>query len=78
MERVFQLRTEISRLLEERPQHRMLQQLLEDRLKKAGSPHNRMLVLKMMMAEKITELQVQWDKLNALLGELNADIKKTN
>jgi hypothetical protein len=56
----------------------MLQQLLEDRLKKAGSPHNRMLVLKMMMAEKITELQVQWDKLNALLGELNADIKKTN
>ena len=78
MERIFELRTEISRLLEERPQHRQLQLLLDERLKAAGSSHNRMILLKMMMAEKITELQSQWDKLNLLLGEINANIKKTN
>lgn len=66
---VFELKKEINRLLSERPEYKKFQEELEEKLRNAGSSHNRMVLLKMLMAENVEKLQ------NAL-KELKEEVSK--
>ena len=56
-EKIFELKQKINKLIEERPEYKQFQLDLETRLKNAGSSHNRMILLKMLMSENVLKLQ---------------------
>lgn len=58
------LRGEICRLLEERPQLQALQGEINQRLRNAGSQHNRLVVISQMMLEKFAELNGELRRLD--------------
>jgi len=57
---------EINKILDERPEFREFQENIETELEKAGSQHNRNVVLQNMMIEKVNELK---EKLRELMGD---------
>lgn len=69
-EKIFQLKQEIYKLLEERPEYIPFQRLIEEKLAKAGSNHNRMAVLDSMMREKVLELHDAMVELSRSINKL--------
>lgn len=70
MEQVFRYKQEIAALLEQRPDMANYQRNIETILKGATSSHNRMVLLKNMMAQKVFELEEAFKLLRIELEKL--------
>lgn len=64
--KIFELRQEINKLLRGRPELRPLQEEIEERINKAGSPENRAVMAYILMVEKVKQLNAE---LKTLLPE---------
>lgn len=62
MKKIFELKMEINRLLEERPEYKPYQKSIEERLNKAHTQHNRLVVMHEMLMEKVRELYLTLKK----------------
>jgi lipopolysaccharide biosynthesis regulator YciM len=67
-EEVFRAKQRLNAFLEANPKLMPMQKIIEQRLSGAGSQHNRLVILKMMIDENLVELR------NALKGLL--DVRK--
>lgn len=47
---------EINRMLEQRPEYKPYQQMIEDKLNRAHTKHNRLVIINEMMMDKLREL----------------------
>ena len=61
--RYFELKQELNKFLEENPHLKELQKEIEEKLDKAGSDHNRMVVIQEMMMESLRDLGDNFKKL---------------
>ena len=61
-EQIFKLKQEINLLLEERPQYKPFQSMIEEKLKNAGSGHNRLILIHSMMMDKLLTLSALLNK----------------
>ena len=71
MDSVFKLKQEINQLLEERPEYRDFQNRIENQLKNAGSFNNKVVILKMLMAENVIKLKEALSELYVLTEKSN-------
>ncbi len=62
---IFQLKQEINKLLEERPDLIPLQLEIDQMLKSAGNQHNRCVLLSELMKDKMQELSEQLELLKS-------------
>ena len=69
-EKIWELKQEINKLLTERPEYIPFQKRIDEMLKGAGSQHNRMILIKEMMFEKVNELNEQLQILSSNLNGL--------
>lgn len=82
-QKIKELRSEIDKLLKERPEYKPFQEMIEKELKKAGNNHhNRMTVLHNMLIESRTkmidsihELKKEIDKAKNIINK-ESEIKK--
>lgn len=58
MEDVFRYKKAIADLLEERPEYRPYQEEIERKLKASGNQHNRLVLIKMLLYDKLKELEL--------------------
>lgn len=59
-EKIFRLQQEINKLLDEHPEYKPFQAEIQSKLKNAGNSHNRMVILKQMMSDRLIKLQELW------------------
>ncbi len=73
--KIFQLKQEISKLLEERPELSPLQERLDLVLKSAGTQHNRLVMINQLMMDSMNDLKSKMESLGLALDRLGR-IKK--
>lgn len=69
-EKIFSLNRQINELLDERPEYKVLQKQIRERLRNAGNSHNRLVLINKMMMEKVKELQKALEDLNKIEPKL--------
>lgn len=61
---LFEAKQRLNAFLKEHPELLVFQRAIEVRLAKAGSPHNRMIVLSQMMRDNLELLKAAWKDLH--------------
>lgn len=64
--KIFELKQEIARLLQERPEFIPFQKMIDERMEGAVSQHNRFVMLGQMMRDKLKELETALKDMNTL------------
>ena len=70
--KIFELRREINRLLDERPEYKPMQHQIDILLGTAGNQHNRCAIIQDLMMSKVRELT---ESMSLLLEEVNKNGK---
>lgn len=73
------LQGQLNKLLEQRPEYKEYQKMIESELKKAGdNRHNRMAILENLLHEKRKELIASWEDFQIEINNLYKAIRKIN